>query len=122
VAAITYGSYTVVSLEPSGCSGAAVPTDVRQDLGGYASCSGGLRAAGARPYATTSCRASPATTSTRTWTPGAPCLGGRDVLADEFSRLALQYGVDVPTWRDDVIHAAFLAAELVTGAHGAHTF
>jgi hypothetical protein len=40
----------------------------------------------------------------------------------EFSRLRLQGSEDFPTWRDQPIAAVFLAAELVTGAHGAHTF
>ena len=40
----------------------------------------------------------------------------------EFSRLRLQGSVDLPGWKDDPIWAAFLAFELVTGAHGAHAF
>ncbi len=40
----------------------------------------------------------------------------------EFSRIRLQGSVDVPTWQDTPIWAGFLALELVTGAHGAHTF
>jgi hypothetical protein len=39
----------------------------------------------------------------------------------EFSRFRLQGSRDMPGWRD-TIYAAFLAAELVTGAHGAHQF
>jgi hypothetical protein len=39
----------------------------------------------------------------------------------EFSRLRLQGSRDMAGWRDPV-WAAFLTAELVTGAHGAHTF
>jgi hypothetical protein len=39
----------------------------------------------------------------------------------EFSRFRLQASRDMPGWRD-AIWAAFLAAELVTGAHGAHPF
>jgi hypothetical protein len=39
----------------------------------------------------------------------------------EFSRFRLQGSRDMPGWRDP-IWAAFLSAELVTGAHGAHTF
>jgi hypothetical protein len=39
----------------------------------------------------------------------------------EFSRFRLQGSRDMPGWRDP-IYAAFLAAELVTGAHGAHQF
>jgi hypothetical protein len=40
----------------------------------------------------------------------------------EFSRLRLQGSADVPTWRDQPIWAAMLAAEFVVGAHGAHAF
>jgi hypothetical protein len=40
----------------------------------------------------------------------------------EFSRLRLQGSLDLPEWREDPVAAVFLAAELVTGAHGAHTF
>jgi hypothetical protein len=40
----------------------------------------------------------------------------------EFSRFRLQLAQDNPLWRDDPIYAAFLAAELVTGAHGSHAF
>lgn len=39
----------------------------------------------------------------------------------EFSRFRLQASRDMPGWRD-AIWAAFLTAELVAGAHGAHTF
>ena len=39
----------------------------------------------------------------------------------EFSRFRLQGSRDVPGWRDP-IHAVFLSAELVTGAHGSHAF
>jgi hypothetical protein len=39
----------------------------------------------------------------------------------EFSRLRLQVSRDLPEWRAPVT-AVFLAAELVTGAHGAHPF
>jgi hypothetical protein len=40
----------------------------------------------------------------------------------EFSRLRLQGLVDVPQWRDEVVWAGMLAAEFVTGEHGAHVF
>ncbi len=40
----------------------------------------------------------------------------------EFSRLRLQGSMDVPTWRDEPVWAAFLAGEFVIGAHGAHAF
>ncbi|MCC7538254.1 MAG: zinc-regulated TonB-dependent outer membrane receptor [Deltaproteobacteria bacterium] len=40
----------------------------------------------------------------------------------EFSRIRLQSSLDVPTWRETPIFAAFLALELVAGAHGAHSF
>jgi hypothetical protein len=43
-------------------------------------------------------------------------------LPTEFSRLRLQASMDLPAWRDDPIFAAFLAAELAVGAHGAHPF
>lgn len=39
----------------------------------------------------------------------------------EFSRLRLQGSRDMRTWTDPV-NAVFLAAELVTGAHGSHAF
>ncbi len=39
----------------------------------------------------------------------------------EFSRLRLQYGYDVPEWRDGY-HMVFLAMEFAVGAHGAHKF
>jgi hypothetical protein len=39
----------------------------------------------------------------------------------EFSKLRLQASRDIPRWRDG-IWAAFLAAEVALGAHGAHTF
>lgn len=40
----------------------------------------------------------------------------------EFSRFRLQGSYDMPGWRAEGIWAVFLAAELVTGAHGAHKF
>lgn len=40
----------------------------------------------------------------------------------EFSRFRLQGSVDIPRWQDDPVWAAMLAAEFVTGAHGAHEF
>jgi len=43
-------------------------------------------------------------------------------LPTEFSRLRLQASLDLPAWRDDPIFAAFLAAEVSVGAHGAHPF
>lgn len=39
----------------------------------------------------------------------------------EFSRLRLQGNADYPSWREP-IYGAFLALEVVTGAHGAHKF
>lgn len=43
-------------------------------------------------------------------------------LPTEFSRLRLQTSVDLPRWRDRPEFSAFLALEIVAGAHGAHTF
>lgn len=40
----------------------------------------------------------------------------------EFSRLRVQASLDVPKWRDEPVYAAFLAAEVGVGAHGAHSF
>jgi hypothetical protein len=40
----------------------------------------------------------------------------------EFSRIRLQYDLDLPGWRPVPEHAVFLAFELVVGAHGAHAF
>lgn len=40
----------------------------------------------------------------------------------EFSRLRLQAGSDVPTWRDRPIYSVMLAFEFAVGAHGAHSF
>jgi len=40
----------------------------------------------------------------------------------EFSRLRLQGSADFPGWRPQPILAAFLALEVVVGAHGAHKF
>jgi hypothetical protein len=40
----------------------------------------------------------------------------------EFSRLRLQGSSDVPRWRPSPIWAAFLALEVLVGAHGAHQF
>ncbi len=40
----------------------------------------------------------------------------------EFSRLRLQVSRDRPAWQAQPIHAAFLALEVVAGAHGAHAF
>jgi hypothetical protein len=40
----------------------------------------------------------------------------------EFSRFRLQGGYDLPRYVDRGIWSAFLAAELMVGAHGAHTF
>jgi len=40
----------------------------------------------------------------------------------EFSRLRVQGAYDAPEWRDEGIWSFFMAAELVAGAHGAHTF
>jgi hypothetical protein len=39
----------------------------------------------------------------------------------EFSRVRLQASRDMPGWREP-IHAVFIAAQFVTGAHGAHVF
>jgi hypothetical protein len=39
-----------------------------------------------------------------------------------FSRIRLQGSCDDPTWRQEPIWAAFLALELVAGAHGAHGY
>lgn len=39
----------------------------------------------------------------------------------EYSRVRLQYGADLPSWRDVVVHSIFLNIELAVGAHGAHT-
>ncbi len=39
-----------------------------------------------------------------------------------FSRLRAQVSLDDPRWRDAVIWAAFLALELVVGAHGSHSY
>ncbi|MFL5320197.1 MAG: zinc-regulated TonB-dependent outer membrane receptor [Myxococcaceae bacterium] len=40
----------------------------------------------------------------------------------EFSRLRLQASMDRPQWREQPVFAAFLALEVVVGAHGAHKF
>ncbi|AKF81166.1 hypothetical protein MFUL124B02_18480 [Myxococcus fulvus 124B02] len=40
----------------------------------------------------------------------------------EFSRLRFQAARDNARWRDEADYSAFLALELVTGAHGAHAF
>lgn len=40
----------------------------------------------------------------------------------EFSRLRLQGSADVPDFRPQPIYAAFLTAEVVVGAHGAHAY
>jgi hypothetical protein len=40
----------------------------------------------------------------------------------EFSRLRLQGSADMPEWENEPVWAAFLALEVVTGAHGAHAF
>ena len=40
----------------------------------------------------------------------------------EFSRIRLQGAVDLPRWLEEPIWSAFLQAEFVTGAHGAHEF
>jgi len=40
----------------------------------------------------------------------------------EFSRIRLQGAADVPTWEDRPRFSAFLAFEVVVGAHGAHKF
>lgn len=40
----------------------------------------------------------------------------------EFSRLRLQTAADLPAWRDRPDFSAFLALEVVAGAHGAHAF
>jgi len=42
-------------------------------------------------------------------------------LPSEFSRLRLQGNHDVPRWRNSIT-AVFLAAEVLIGAHGAHSF
>lgn len=39
-----------------------------------------------------------------------------------FSRLRLQGSLDRPEWLDEPIWAAFLALEIIAGAHGAHAF
>lgn len=39
-----------------------------------------------------------------------------------FSRIRLQGGPDLPSWRDEVDWAVLLAVEVVTGAHGAHAY
>jgi hypothetical protein len=40
----------------------------------------------------------------------------------EYSRIRLQGNADLPSWRPEPIYGAFLAFEVVTGAHGAHKF
>lgn len=40
----------------------------------------------------------------------------------EFSRIRLQAGSDVPTWRAEPTWSLMLAFEFAVGAHGAHTF
>jgi hypothetical protein len=40
----------------------------------------------------------------------------------EFSRIRVQGGADVPTWLDDPIWSAMLNFEFTVGPHGAHTF
>ena len=40
----------------------------------------------------------------------------------EFSRVRTQLSLDAPTWENEPVWAAFLALEVVGGAHGAHQF
>jgi hypothetical protein len=40
----------------------------------------------------------------------------------EFSRIRLQGAMDVPAWEEQPRYSAFLAFEVVVGAHGAHKF
>jgi len=121
---ITYGSYTIVSLETEWMwRRRQVPGDVLVDGGGYAQLFWRFarRWALAGRYELLSGvaddyldpeedSAEHRAAANLTWWP------------TEFSRLRLQVSTDVPTWRDEVIHAVFLAVELVTGAHGAHKF
>ena len=123
---VTYGSYQVVSLETEWMwRRRQVPGAVLEDFGGYAQLFWQFdqRWAAAARYEFLS-----------------PVTGGADYLdpgqeraehrvsanltfwPTEFSRIRAQYSAHVPLWRDEVTHAAFLALELVVGAHGAHAF
>jgi hypothetical protein len=127
---ITAQSFSIVSLQTEWLyRRRQVPGDLLQDIAGYAQLSWRFAqrwgTAGRYEYG------SPA------WSPdGHRVLDPLDpemtssrhrIAADvthwptEFSRFRLQISRDLPGWRPG-IWAAFLAAELVAGAHGAHAF
>ena len=123
---ISYGSYTIVSLQTEWMlRRRQIPGDVLQDFGGYAQVFWRF----ARRWATAARYEFLSGVSADYLDPLEDDHEHRAAVnvtfwPTEFSRLRLQYSVDIPKWRtdEDLVHAVFLTLELVAGAHGAHTF
>jgi hypothetical protein len=128
---ITYGSYTIVSLQTEWLLRRRQLGDVRlTDVSGYAYVFWRF----ARRWATAARYeyGSPAKDGDGTtglddldpdWTTGRHRVSANLTFwPTEFSRLRLQGSVDDAGWLADPIYAGFLALELSIGAHGAHKF
>ena len=121
---ITYGSYAVVSLETEWMlRRRQIQGDVLQDFGGYAQVFWRF----ARRWALAARYDVVSGVSNDYLDPEEDTFEHRASASftfwpTEFSRIRLQYSADMPLWRDEVVHAGFVALELVTGAHGAHSF
>ena len=120
---ITHGSYTVVSLEAEYLlRRRQVPADVLMDHGLYAT----LFWRFSRRWATAA-RYEFVTGVEEDYLDAAWTGDRHRASANvtfwptEFSRLRLQYGYDVPAWRDGY-HMVLLAMEFAVGAHGSHKF
>lgn len=120
---ITHGSYTVVSLQVEYLlRRRQVPDDVLMDHGLYAYLFWRFSrrwGAAARYEFVTGVEDDYLDAA---WTDDRHRASGNITFwPTEFSRLRLQYGYDVPSWRDGY-HMVFLALEFAVGAHGAHKF
>ncbi|MFH1812481.1 MAG: zinc-regulated TonB-dependent outer membrane receptor [Pseudomonadota bacterium] len=121
---ISYGSYTVVALETEWMlRRRQLPGDLLQDWGGYTKLFWRFaqRWAVAGRYDVVSGVAKDPLDPEQTSAEHRLAVN-ISFWPTEFSRLRLQYSVDLPTYRDQPIHAVFLTLELVSGAHGAHQF
>jgi hypothetical protein len=128
---ITYGSHTIISLQLEYLYRRRdIPGDVLTDHGGYGQLFWRFAqrwAAGARYEFGAAAKDEAGLTGRDPLDPEWTDARHRVSTAltfwpTEFSRLRAQGSVDIPTWRDDPIWAAFLAMEFSVGVHGAHSF
>ncbi len=121
---ITQGSYSVVSFESEWLlRRRQVPGDVLQDVAGHAQ----LFWRFARRWATAARYEFASGAGNDDLDPGQDSAehrvaGNVTFWPTEYSRLRLQYGVDVAGFRPDPVHSVVFALEWVAGAHGAHRF